>query len=140
MMENSLTRERQSIWTIERAQWLVLCVLLILDPFSFRQILYTIPPVKLNFFLEWQGIVIFWADYFLVAFIAVTLLRLGLDAAYRTELLATGRLILRRYGGMFWLAWLGWVEGSALWAHQPLLGRHCTLQLPAEAGARGPIP
>src|SRR5205085_6217189 len=57
--------------------------------------------------------------------------RLGLDAAYRVELLATARLILRRYGGVFWIVWLAWIELCALWAHQPLLVHYTTLQLTA---------
>src|SRR5215475_16091446 len=118
-MESSLAGQRQSILSLERAQWLVLCAFLIVAPFSFRQILYTIPPAKLNVFYEWQGIVIFWSDYLFAFLILLTLLRLALDATYRAELLATANLIIRRYGGVFWLAWIAWIELGALWAHQP---------------------
>lgn len=69
-----------------------------------------------NIPLEWQAITFSIADYFLLFFVAVSILRLVNDDPYRMRLTTTATALLRRGGLPIWIALTVLFTASAAWA------------------------
>src|SRR5258706_11135913 len=95
---------------LDRAQWLSLCAIVLFAPHTYRQVVWTISPPRLNVFLEFQGVVLFLSDYLLALLVVITLLRLRFDRAYAAQFSETIQVFFRQSGGALWLAWLIWMD------------------------------
>jgi hypothetical protein len=62
-------------------------------------------------------------DFFMVCLLIITLARLIISQPYRTSLLASYQQWIGRPSGWLWLALLGWIAISQLWAFNPLFSQ-----------------
>jgi len=78
--------------------------------------------------IEFQSLSISIPDFFLIAALLLTAVRLVIDSAFRAHLGETLRSLFIRYGGVFWVLLVIWMGVGLLWAKDPVFVRFATGQ------------
>src|SRR5262249_16277504 len=106
---------------LKQAQSLSIYALVLVTANSYRWILWTIQDIKPNVLAEWQGVVIYPADFVLIALLLFSLLRMAIDANYAERLRHNVRHLFSKEQAWVWAIWVVWVGLGVLWAHQPII-------------------
>lgn len=105
----------------------LLCAILITTAHTFRGFLWqadTLSPVL----RELSSVVIFLADFPLMALLVVSVVRLLRDERFNHTI----AIIMKRFGGAFWIGLIGWVMVGAVWAEETTLVQYTVFRLVLE--------
>jgi hypothetical protein len=110
-------------------QWVLACAIAIVSVISSpRQVLWEASK-QANIPVEFRVIALSIPDYFLIALLLVSILRLIIDETFRAHLSTTLSIILSRHGGIWWVGLAIWMGLGIFWAREPIFVRFDTIQV-----------
>jgi O-antigen ligase len=109
------------------AQALMLFITVFISVISKPRLLLLEINNQTNIPIEFRALLVSLPDFFVIALLFITAIRLVMDDPYRQRLINSVSLIVRRFGGLWWLVLVLWMAVGLVWSREPALQRFDTI-------------